>query len=119
MEMGSILFLVSLGIGLLMVLLGLPMAFNAVKPNWIYGFRTQKTLSDESIWYPANQYAGKALLLAGAVSGIGSLVLYWLSTQPAYATSLNGPLAVVLWFVVLFIPLIACVAASLAYLKKL
>jgi uncharacterized membrane protein len=119
MALGSFLFLTSAGMGLLMVALGLPMALRWVKPNGLYGFRTPKTLSDETTWYEANAYAGKALALAGLVSGVGGLALFWLSQQPAYAAALNGPLAAVLWLVALFIPLVVCLVVSLAYLQKL
>jgi uncharacterized membrane protein len=35
-----------------------------VKPNRLYGVRTQKTLSDQALWYEANSYFGKDLLMA-------------------------------------------------------
>ena len=71
------LFLAEVGIGILMIILAVPMILQRVKPNIWYGFRTWKTLSDERVWYSANQYAGRALLLAGSVIVVGAMVLYW------------------------------------------
>jgi uncharacterized membrane protein len=36
-----------------------------VPPNWIYGFRTTKTMSNPQIWYEANRHAGANLIVAG------------------------------------------------------
>ena len=39
-----------------------------------HGFRVPKTLSDETIWYQANAYAGRLLLWAGLAFSAGSIV---------------------------------------------
>lgn len=57
----------SLITGLLYIFLGAPMAMGKVKPNCIYGFRTQKTFSSPTIWYKANVFAGKAFIVCGLV----------------------------------------------------
>ena len=106
---------VGAGFGVLMIVLALPMVLQRVRPNPWYGFRTRKTLSDAKIWYPANRYAGKALLLAGAVIAVASLVLYWIANRQAF----NEEALLALWLIVLFVPLGACVAASLMYANKL
>ena len=46
----------------------LPMILGKVGPNRIYGFRTRKTLSDPSIWYPANRAAGWFTLASAVVA---------------------------------------------------
>ncbi len=51
--------------GLLVTLLSVPLIRRQVPPNGLYGFRTEKTLGNESVWYQANEYAGKRLLLTG------------------------------------------------------
>ncbi len=71
--------------GLLLVGLSIPLLLRRVKPNWWYGFRTPKTFSDERIWYDSNAYAGKWLLISGAVHTVVSLVLYFV---PAYRANL-------------------------------
>lgn len=55
-------------VGLVMVALALPLIFETVKPNRIYGFRTEKTLSDPDIWYRANRAIGIDLAVAGVVT---------------------------------------------------
>ncbi|MDA1311693.1 MAG: SdpI family protein [Acidobacteria bacterium] len=52
-------------ISLVMVVLSIPLILQKVPRNPIYGFRTPKTLSNDTIWYPANKTAGWDLLLAG------------------------------------------------------
>ncbi|MBZ0114222.1 MAG: SdpI family protein [Thermoanaerobaculia bacterium] len=47
-----------------------------VKPNRYFGVSTRKTLASEAVWYAANRYAGKALIIAGCVQVIGSVVLF-------------------------------------------
>ncbi len=109
-------FLVNAGMGLLLVILAIPMLMKKVKPNIWYGFRTRKTLSDERIWYMANQYAGKALLIAGGLIVAGSMVVYWVVD---YWTAPDNTLMFVLYLVTLVVPFAWCVIVSLLYLKKL
>ena len=57
-----------------MVVLAIPLIFGCVKPNPIYGFRTNRTKNDPCIWYPVNSFAGRRLLTLGflvIVSSIG------------------------------------------------
>lgn len=69
----------TIGGGLLIVLLAIPMILGKVRPNRLYGFRTRKTLSDPEIWFPANRAAGFAMVVAGLAMMIaaGCLMLFW------------------------------------------
>ena len=116
--MRYVLFL-DVGMGILLIILAIPMILQKVKPNAWYGFRTRKTLSDEGIWYPANQYAGKALLFAGSVMAVGALALYWIASSAEYGAVLSDRLLPVLWLIVPSVPLVACGIASFMYLKNL
>ena len=109
------LLLANVGMGVLMVVLAIPMILQRVRPNVWYGFRTAKTLSDESIWYPANRYAGKALLYAGVVIAVASLVLY----LGAKVWILSEWLLFTVAMIVLLVPLAVCVVASLVYARRL
>ena len=60
-----------------------PLILRWVGPNPIYGFRTPRTLSSPEIWYPANAFAGWALLISAAVSAVG------LSLIPAHCPFAN------------------------------
>lgn len=95
--LGFMLFFVCTG--LLLVGLSIPLMLRRVKPNWWYGFRTPKTFSDERIWYESNAYAGKWLLIAGAIHTVVSLVLYFIPTFRAslllYTTTCGVIFAVV------------------------
>ena len=64
-------------VGLLNAGLAVPLIRRRVKPNYLYGFRTPKTLSDERIWYEANAYAGRLLLRLGIVFVVASVGLFF------------------------------------------
>jgi uncharacterized membrane protein len=80
----------------------------AVPPNRVYGFRTQESLANREVWFRANRFAGTALFIAAGTSAVIFLL------QPEYA---SGRSAVGL--VVLVVPLIAALFASLAYVRRL
>jgi len=52
---------------LLFVATGLPLMFNVIPPNPIYGVRTAATLASADSWYHANFWGG----LAAVVLGVG------------------------------------------------
>lgn len=66
--------------GLMLVLAALPFVACKVKPNLFYGYRTPRTLADESLWYDANCYAARWFAAVGVLViitalGIGTLDL--------------------------------------------
>ena len=64
--------------GLLYIALGFPLFQGRVRPNWWYGCRTTKTLSDETIWYAVNRVTGRDLIAAGIAVLVSSLVVFLL-----------------------------------------
>jgi uncharacterized membrane protein len=60
--------------GLLFIILGIPLYLKKIKPNGIYGFRTEKTMSDPNIWYAVNRTGGIDMCIAGLVIILGSLL---------------------------------------------
>ena len=62
-------------VGLLFVGLGVPLLRGRVRPNSWYGCRTEKTLSDEKVWYAVNRVTGRDLVAAGATVVTASLTL--------------------------------------------
>lgn len=80
-------------IGLLFVGLALPLIRRRVPPNRYYGFRTPKTLASRTTWYAANEVAGRALLVAGVVVSLGSLLLYPLARHLPVALHVVAELA--------------------------
>src|SRR6266436_2680530 len=79
----------------------IPMILGKVAPNPTYGFRTRLTLSSPAIWYPANKFAGWALVIAAALT----LAILWLLPDRFLAL----PLIPIAAFVV---PLLLGLAAS-------
>jgi hypothetical protein len=73
---------------LAVVLIGLaiPLIAERVPPNGSYGFRTDRTLSDPSIWYPVNRFGGILMLIAGAVPAfIGPILILKRRKWPLWA----------------------------------
>jgi len=85
---------VTVWISALMIALALPMAMKKVPPNWIYGFRTPKTMSSPEIWYASNRKAGINMMFAGALAlAIWAVVKAIAGAQKA---GLVGPAVVML-----------------------
>jgi hypothetical protein len=53
--------------GFLAFAVGVPFLRGWVPRNRVAGFRTPKTLSNNRVWYEANQVAGRDLMIAGLV----------------------------------------------------
>jgi len=74
---------------ILFILLGIPLKQGAVPPNWWYGFRTRKTLSDKDIWYTVNRVTGIDMIRVGTSLAAASLVVFalrgWLSLEASVA----------------------------------
>jgi uncharacterized membrane protein len=88
-------------------LTSIPLIMGIVPPNRVYGFRTPRTLADESLWYRANFFAGWALFAAALVSAI------LLAAIPPRALPHLASVA-------LFVgPLLAALLASLLYLRAI
>ena len=51
------------GLSILLIGLFIPLMRGRVKPNAWYGLRVSYTHNNPDIWYPANRYAGKLLLV--------------------------------------------------------
>jgi hypothetical protein len=62
-------------LGLLMSLLGWPLAVRRVAPNRWYGLRVPATFADTRVWYDANALAGRDMVTFGAVVAVVTLVL--------------------------------------------
>ncbi|MGH2510582.1 MAG: SdpI family protein [Gammaproteobacteria bacterium] len=58
----------------LIFLVAIPLVIGLIPRNPFYGFRIQKTLADERVWYSANRFAGVMLMLASIVYAAVALV---------------------------------------------
>jgi uncharacterized membrane protein len=74
-------------VGVLYIGLGIPLLRGRVRPNAWYGCRTQKTLSNEKIWYAVNRVTGRDLIIAGIMLIGSSFVIFTLGRgmNPDYA----------------------------------
>jgi uncharacterized membrane protein len=104
--------LLQIAVALLLVGLSIPLILRRVKPNYLYGFRTPKTLSSERIWYEANAYAGRLTLWLGIILTIAAISLYVAlrANFIAYATT---------YTLVLLCGLVATLVLSFRHLRSL
>lgn len=67
----------------LLILLAIPLILRKVPQNVLYGFRTPKTMSNDTIWYAANWGAGWDMALAGAAMLALAALKPWVGTLDA------------------------------------
>jgi uncharacterized membrane protein len=60
--------------GIVFIVVAVPFILQLVPPNRVSGFRVERTLSDERVWYAANRVMGYDLLAAGAVILVTTIV---------------------------------------------
>jgi hypothetical protein len=93
--------------------LSLPLIFNKVRPNDWYGVRVKKTLTNEDLWYKANAYFGKELLIASIIVLSACVFLFFVKDR----MTLNTFLITV--STVLMLPYIVAVVKTFLYLRRL
>ena len=73
--------------GSVFIALGIPLLRRRVRPNSWYGCRTEKTLSDEKVWYAVNRVTGRDLVAAGVavVACSLALLIFGRGMNPTYA----------------------------------
>lgn len=81
--MDSIHTIVMIAAGLLIVVLGWPMAAARVRPNFWYGYRTQGSLASTDIWYATNRIAGRWFMIVGAFVIATAVSLHLLAAKPS------------------------------------
>jgi uncharacterized membrane protein len=113
MDDTTIIFLVFTISGMAEIAQGLPLMFNKIKPNWLYGFRLPGSVANEEIWYPVNQYMGKGFVVAGIILVISTLLMFLMD----FGLILFEKTLVLLFLLV--IPIIVIIISSFGYYKKL
>jgi len=99
--------------GLVFVGVSIPLIIGKIPPNYYYGWKTRKALSNEETWYKMNKYFGKDFLVAGLVILAGSFVLLIFSNGLSASTILKVSL------ILLFVPAVATFFKGLWYQRKL
>ena len=61
--------------GVVFIAFGVPLLRGRVRPNMWYGCRTEKTLSNEKVWYAVNRVTGRDLTAGGIALVASSLAL--------------------------------------------
>jgi hypothetical protein len=89
-----------IGLPILTLALGVPLALRWVPPNPLYGFRTATAFSSQEAWYDVNQATGIALLAAGIVGGLVVMLLtyqaFGLKAEPRYLIGITATGAAIL-----------------------
>jgi hypothetical protein len=62
----------------LLVGIGIPLGMGVVRPNPLYGFRTQATLRDPAVWYGVNRVAGFWLAATGVTVAVVAICTFLL-----------------------------------------
>lgn len=63
--------------GTLLIALALPLLYDKVKPNGLYGFRVATTLENPKLWFAVNRHFAKRLLVVGVAVILAALGLYF------------------------------------------
>jgi uncharacterized membrane protein len=100
-------------VGTLEIILGIPLLYEKIKPNWFYGFRLPKTVSNKKIWYKVNKQAGKDFIISGITLTIFSLILIPINTNLDLIT------ITIIETLILMILLIIIIARGMSLTQKL
>ncbi len=98
--------------GLLLAGLSVPLLLDKIPPNGWYGFRVPSTLYNEQLWYKVNRYSARWMLLAGIITVVAAVALYFVPglTVDRYAWLLLA---------IFVLPFAVGIALSFRYLRRL
>jgi len=108
-----ILIITHIFVGVIFTILGVPLYLEKIKPNKLYGFRLEKTLSNKKIWYKANKFVGKDLINSGILIVIISLLILTVNQKIPFIYIALIELLIVI------IPVIIIITRGMNYLNKL
>ena len=63
--------------GVVLIAFGMPLYRRRVPPNMWYGCRTEKSLSDENVWYAVNRVTGRDMIIGGILVLIVATVVFF------------------------------------------
>jgi uncharacterized membrane protein len=93
--------------------IAVPLVFDLIPPNGLYGFRTPKTMSSPEIWYAANRASGLYLIAAAAIALVVNKLLR------DHSPDLSREDLVFRMGMVVTVSLLAAVLASFLKLRRL
>jgi uncharacterized membrane protein len=53
----------------ILFIISVPLALAMIPRNRLYGFRTKRTLADDTTWFRVNRFAGLSIMIATAIYG--------------------------------------------------
>lgn len=90
---------------LALFILSIPLAIGAIPRNRLYGFRTRRTLANDTVWYRVNRFAGIGVMIASAIYGSTAMARpydrdfsVWLLHLAAFAIPLVLAILVSGWY---------------------
>lgn len=86
----------------------IPLMLRLIPQNPLYGMRTERTLTQASVWFEVNAFGGRALLIAAGVAALLIMVYQGTWLRSGWAQLL-----------VLVLAIAAAVAATLVFERKL
>jgi len=97
-------------VGVLLVVVSIPLVQRKIPRNGWYGVRLPLTLRDDQAWYDINAYAGRRMVVLGAVEVICGLVFSFLRLSlDAYS---------ILLLVAFVIPMTVIMIQTVAYIGR-
>ncbi len=95
------------------IALAIPLIAGWIPRNRLYGFRTEKTLSNDEIWYRANRVGGMTLVITS--------LLYLIVAVVAPLENSAGAERALWWFhLIMFVgPLFIGIALTLNFVRRL
>jgi hypothetical protein len=98
--------------GLMEVITSVPLLLNLVPRNGLVGYRSQKTMASDEMWYKANSYLGRDSLWVGTV-----ILVIGAASYP-FADRMPAGACTAIWLIWVAMVLVILVRSSL-YVRKL
>jgi uncharacterized membrane protein len=99
-------------IDFLFVGLSIPLILRKVPRNVVYGFRICATLADDFVWYEANAYFGRGLVISSFISAAAVLIVYGVG-------SVSQPFFFLLTIAALIVPPLVTTLLTFRYARSL
>jgi len=95
-----------IGTGVIVIVLSIPLLFNLIPKNSLYGFRIKRAFESDDNWYAINKYGAKAFVLWSIPMIVCGIIFLHVNCSP-----LIGPLPVLF--------LVAAIIQTLLFARKL
>ncbi|MDC7225223.1 MAG: SdpI family protein [Spirochaetales bacterium] len=99
-------------IGIIYVVFGLPLFFKKIKPNKVFGLRTQDLRNNPELWYKRNKIAGKYLIVFGVISVVINTILM------IFLENLSSEKKQLIATIVIIFPVVISIIISMIVTKK-